>query len=243
MKTLRLITLFLLLCQVVLTQTCVCDYFGLDRPDTIAQNFNPSILDLDGSFIFNAIYNVPKCDEFYFTKIDSKENIYFSKKENGVWQSPQIAPFSNEAFHDADPFFAQDGNRVYFVSSRPINSSDTKYYYNIWYADKEGNVWGQPIVLPEPINTDYQEYFFSISNKGNAYFSSNRPGGLGSFDIYQVKISEDGSMSEPVNFGEPVNTNRYEFDPHISPDESFIIFSINNKDGFSDLYFSYKNEN
>jgi Tol biopolymer transport system component len=39
-----------------------------------------------------------------------------------------------------------------------------------------------------------------------------------------------------------VNTEKYEFDPYISPDESFIIFSINNEQGLSDIYFSYKNE-
>ena len=173
MKTLKLIASFIIVCPIVLAQTSPCDYFGLEKPDTLAQKFNPSILELEGSFIFNAIYNMPKCDEFYFTKIDSKENIYFSKKVNGVWQSPQIAPFSIQAYHDADPFFALDGKRVYFVSSRPTHSSDTKYDYNIWYADKKDTGWSQPIVLPEPINTAYEEYFFSISNKGNAFFASN----------------------------------------------------------------------
>ncbi|MCG8697042.1 MAG: hypothetical protein MI922_03225, partial [Bacteroidales bacterium] len=113
--------------------------------------------------------------------------------------------------------------------------------YNIWYADKIDTGWSAPKALPGPINTAYQEYFFSISNHGNAFFSSNRPGGNGSFDIYQVKISADGTMSKPKNIGAPINTSKYEYDPFISPDETFMVFSIKKK-GNSDIYISFKNE-
>lgn len=235
-------TLTIFISFVAHSQEAPCDYFGLERPDTIPRDFDPEVLSLDGAFIFNGVFSVPNCDEFYFTKIDAKENIYFSKKVNGVWQSPLLASFSHQSYHDADPFFTQDGKRIYFVSSRPIDVSDTKFDYNIWYAERNDKGWDTPVVLPAPINTDDEEYFFSISNKGNAFFASNRPGGIGSFDIYQLQILEDGSMSDPVNLGGPINTNKYEFDPHISLDERFMIFSINNADGFSDLYFSYKNE-
>ena len=240
MKGMNLIAPLFIICQVVWAQTTPCDFFGLEKPGISPQDFNPEILNMEGSFIFNAVFNA-SCDEFYFTKIDAKENIYCSKKVNGVWQSPEMTSFSIERFHDADPFFSADGKRIYFVSSRPTDDSDTQYDYNIWYAERKGDGWGQPVILPHPINTDYEEYFFSISNKGNAYFASNRSGGVGSFDIYQVKIAEDGSMSDPVNVGPPLNTSAYEFDPHISLDENYMVFSINNKDGTSDLYFSYKN--
>ena len=219
------------------------DYFGLEEPGTTPKSFNPSILNLNSSFIFNAIYNIPDCNEFYFTKVELKENIYFSKNVNGAWQPPQLASFSVKDYHDADPFFALEGNRVYFISSRPTHSADKKYDYNIWYADRIETGWGKPIVLPEPINTPYEEYFFSISNKGNAFFASNRPKGYGSFDIYKLKLMPDGSMSDPINIGEPVNTEKYEFDPYISPDESFIIFDSDEHPGGygeDDLYVCFR---
>ena len=242
MKTLLLFTSFVLLCPSLFAQTSPCDYFGLEKPDTEASDFNPEILDMEGSFIFNAVFRMPDCDEFYFTKIDDKENIYWTKRVNGIWQKPHIASFSIQSFHDADPFFTSDGNRVYFVSARPTETADTDYDYNIWYADRNASGWNQPTDLPSPINTEYQEYFFSISDSGNGYFSSNRPGGIGSFDIYKVKISNDGSISDPVNIGGPINTERYEFDPFMSADESLMIFSINNDQGLSDMFFSYKSE-
>lgn len=244
MKFLQIISLFLILCSACFSQTNSIDYFGLTRPINKAKEFNPSILDLNGSFIFNAIYNIPECDEFYFTKLESKENIYYVKKNGKIWASPEIAPFSNRSYHDADPFFTLDGNRVYFVSSRPINSSDTTNDFNIWYTDRNKTGWHEPIVLPDPVNTDNEEYFFSISDNGNAFFASNRSGGFGSFDIYKTKLMQNGNMSKPVNIGGPINTELKEYDPYISPDESFMIFSIQNKPdqfGQSDIYFSYKN--
>lgn len=219
------------------------DYFGLSRPAVVAKSFNPEILSLTGSFVFNAIYNVPRCDEFYFTKVENKENIYFAKRLNGKWTQPEIATFSNSSFHDADPFFALNGSRVYFVSTRPTSLADTKFDYNIWYSDRDKSGWKKPEILPEPINSVYEEFFFSISNSGNAYFASDRPGGFGSFDIYKTQILKDGKMSKPINLGEPINSPHYEYDPYISLDENYMILSIQDRPdriGRSDIYYSFR---
>lgn len=245
MKFTLIIPLFLVLCSACSPHTDSMDYFGLTRPINKAEEFNPTILNFKGSFIFNASYNKPVCDEFYFSKVESKENIYFSKFMDGSWTSPEIASFSSPSYHDADPFFTLEGKRIYFVSSRPVNSLDKINDFNIWYSDRTETGWNDPIALPEPINTDSEEYFFSISDRGNAFFSSNRPGGLGSFDIYKTKILDNGDMSIPVNVGMPVSSEYYEYDPFISPDESFMIYTIINKAegvGGSDIYFSSKNK-
>ncbi|MEM1217735.1 MAG: hypothetical protein AAGH79_02440 [Bacteroidota bacterium] len=239
MKTNTLLVLLLLSAPQMWAQNSSFDYFGLERPGTDPQAFNPSVLEMEGSFIFNAMFT-PDGQEFYYSKIDEKENMYCSKRVNGVWQAPSLAPFSVPEYHDVDPFFARGGDRIYFVSSRPIDAEDTNYDYNIWFADRVGKGWGTPQPLPAPFNTDHQEYFFSISDRGNAFFASNRPGGLGSFDIYQLSILEDGSLTDPVNFSAPVNTAGYEFDPYISPDEQFMLFSIYDQSGTCDLFFSYQ---
>jgi len=136
----------------------------------------------------------------------------------------------------------KDGNRIYFISKRPTHEADKQLDYNIWYADQENGAWAVPKPLPSPINSDeFDEYFFAISDQGNAYFSSNRSGGEGSFDIYTVKVLGENEFSEPQNVGRPISTEKYEFDPYISPDERFIIFSIN-ENGNSSLYVSYKNK-
>ncbi|WP_435625793.1 TolB family protein [Flagellimonas sp.] len=227
--------------QALIGQQNNCPYFDLPIPNEVPQDFNPKVLDLNGSFKFNV--EIKPCDQIYFTTISGNENIYFSKKENGTWSEPKIASFSDPNHSDADPFLTKDGNRIYFISKRPTSPRDENLEWNIWYANNSNGKWTKPQPLPEPINSeDFDEYFFSISDKGNVFFSSNRKGGEGSFDIYTAKILGDLTFSTPQNAGRPLSTEKYEFDPYIAPDESFILFSINEK-GDSDLYVSHKDQN
>ncbi len=230
--------MLIVMCSISTAQENGFSHFGLTKPNSVPQDYNPELLDLNGSFKFNV--EIKKCDEVYFTTIDSKENIYFSKMRNDQWSKPKIASFSDPNYSDADPFLTREGNRIYFISDRPTEPNDKNLDWNIWYANNENEVWTDPKPLPKPVNSDESdEYFFSISDKGNAFFSSNRAGGQGSFDIYTIKVLDNDQFSEPRNVGRPLSTEKYEFDPYISPDENFIIFSIN-ENGNSSLFYSYK---
>ncbi len=82
--------------------------------------------------------------------------------------------------------------------------------------------FGDPIRLPEPINTEFIDFSSSISSDGlELYFSSTRPGG--NFDTW---MSTRGTVDEP--FGEPefaVVGNH----PHLS-DNGLSLF-VNDGDG------------
>jgi len=239
-KNLIITIAILIYCLKINAQKIDCNYFNLPKPELTPQLFNPTILDLNGKFKFNV--ELRSCDEIYFTSIDQKENIYFSKKVNRKWIEPKIASFSSLDYSDADPFLSKDENTIYFISQRPMHKNDENLDWNIWSSNRKNGNWSKPTPLPNPINlNDSNEYFFSISNKGNVFFSSNRKGGNGSFDIYTAKIIGENQFSKPQNLGKPISTKKYEFDPYISPDESFIIFSINEK-GNSSLYFSGKDK-
>ena len=74
-------------------------------------------------------------------------------------------------------------------------------------------------------------------------FTSNRPGGLGGYDLY-YSVFRKGKWSSPVNFGPGINTSSDEYRPVIGyhPDftNNFLMFSSNRpggKGGF-DLYFT-----
>ena len=73
-------------------------------------------------------------------------------------------------------------------------------------------------------------------------FSSNRPGGFGGYDLYYSEFA-NGAWSEPINFGEEINTSDDEFRPVTILVYGFtndlMIFSSNRpggKGGF-DLYY------
>ena len=59
----------------------------------------------------------------YFLKNDPAFNhwtIVVSHEQNGKWSTPEVAPFSGQ-FSDADPFITLDGERLFFISTRPVN--------------------------------------------------------------------------------------------------------------------------
>jgi hypothetical protein len=74
-------------------------------------------------------------------------------------------------------------------------------------------------------------------------FASNRPGGLGGYDLY-YSVFRNGNWSSPVNLGPRINSSSDEFRPVIGygPDftNNYLMFSSNRpggKGGF-DLYFT-----
>ena len=141
-----------------------------------------------------------------------KDIIFSGKKDEDekYWGKGQSAGHEvNSAFHEGSVFMAPDGQSMYFSSQG--HSSIGGYDIFVSYRDKHG-LWGKPINLGAPINTPYDELYFTIAANGKyAYFSSNRAGGKGGMDIYKatfwgtpkkpIVITEDhliASITEPV---------------------------------------------
>jgi len=167
--------------------------------------------------------------------------ILFSEYKKGKWTPPQIAPFSGQAT-DYDPFFSADGSKIFYCSNRGADGK-AKTDYDIWYVEKTGNGWSAPKSAGASVNSAVDEFYPSLATDGTLYFSSNRQGGKGQYDVYRARW-ENGKFSEPENLGDGVNTALTELDNYISPDQKFIVFAgYNRKDdlggGSGDLYISF----
>lgn len=188
-------------------------------------------------------------DEVYFTVQSSNEEvskIAFSKKIKNIWSAPQLVNFSSDS-RDLEPFLTYDGLRLYFASNRLKTENDTNTKdFDIWYVERKDikSAWSKPINVGFPINTEKDEFYPSVTKNGNLYFTCINEKSLGKDDIFVSKW-KDGKYSEPENMGTNINSEGYEFNAYVSPEESFIIFTAyNRKDGYGsgDLYISY-NEN
>jgi len=72
--------------------------------------------------------------------------------------------------------------------------------------DANGNP-GPIVRLPSPINSDYDDFGLVIStDKTNAYFSSNRPGGKGKDDVYKITFNQSTSSSAPTTNSESISS-------------------------------------
>ena len=175
------------------------------------------------------------------TTIMSPKNLFaaiaISHRENGSWSALTIAPFSGE-YQDIEAMFSPEGDHLFFASKRPKPKREGSDW-DIWHTDLIDGKWTTPINVTA-LNSTGDEFYPSIAANGNLYFTSTRDEGLGGEDIYRA-IYENGGYVRIENLGEGVNSKTYEFNAFVAPDESYIIFSSQRRDGEiggGDLYLS-----
>ncbi|HEY3027865.1 MAG TPA: hypothetical protein VGJ55_17080 [Pyrinomonadaceae bacterium] len=104
--------------------------------------------------------------------------------------------------------------------------------------------WSAPVNLGPAINSAFSDQGPAISKNGlSLYFTSNRPGGLGGFDMYvSQRASIDDAWGSPVNLGPTVNTTFDEGNPAFSRDEHLMFFQSKRPGGLGgiDLWVSQR---
>src|SRR6267143_1480834 len=102
--------------------------------------------------------------------------------------------------------------------------------------------WSAPVNLGSTINTTFNEQGPNLSKDGlSLYFGSDRPGGVGSFDLWVARRAcPDCPWEAPENLGPVVNTAASETGPGQSIDGHLLFFTSTRAggQGLSDLYLS-----
>ncbi|XRE43479.1 hypothetical protein ACIVBQ_001683 [Tenacibaculum discolor] len=206
--------------------------------------------------LFNGLPNIrdfsmnKNQNEFYFTVesyLKEYSFIAYSKKVNGEWKKPEMVSFSGQ-YKDLEPFLSPDGLKLFFASNRKSNDSgEVKKDMDIWYVTRKSfsDNWSKPISVGSIVNTSANEFYPSVTEKGDLFFTAEYENSKGKEDIYVSRLV-DGKYTAPVSLGSGVNSDKYEFNAFVAPDESFIIFtSYGRKDdlGRGDLYLSKKGNN
>ena len=137
----------------------------------------------------------------------------------------------NSDYHEATVAISSDGKTMYFTRDNVKRNSKLDYdkkgttHLKIYKANLVGESWEDIIELPfndEVFSTGHPA--LSPDNK-KLYFVSDRDGGIGQTDIYEVDILENNKFSEPKNLGDKINTEGREMFPFISKDSIFYFSS------------------
>ena len=144
----------------------------------------------------------------------------------------------NSSGAEVAPSVSQDGQILIFSSNRSGGRGD----YDLWMStrpDVESD-WGAPVNLGPVVNSSAYDAETWLSPDGLAlFFSSSRPGGMGSYDLYlTTRWSRDAAWSPPVNLGPAINTGSGEGAPSVSPDLKTLYFASNRPGGLGnwDIY-------
>lgn len=133
-------------------------------------------------------------------------NLYYSDLiDSNVWSPLKKFPEPiNTEHNESHATISADGRVMYFTSDRPGGYGGLDIYMSRLSRD---GVWGTAINLGPQVNSRFHEESPHLQANSNLiYFSSNRPGGMGGFDVYRGEILQDSIVTNVQNIGYPINT-------------------------------------
>jgi len=155
------------------------------------------------------------------------------------WGPPQnLGPTVNTEFDDNAAMLSLDGHRLYFTSNRPGGFGGTDLYVSRRHNKRDDFAWQPPVNLGSGVNSfanDFSPFYFEDDETGTVtlYFASNRPGGIGSEDIYASTLQPDETFG-PAVLVEELSSPSLDRHPGIRRD-GLEMFVTSNRPGGSGL--------
>lgn len=162
---------------------------------------------------------------------------------NGWGDAENLGEKLNSDFNDYGPALSPDGQTLYFSSNRidpdayvkpvpknkdqPINQDEAdERSYNLYSATFTKSEFAQATPLVS-LNTKHNEGSPAVSPFDDfVYFTSDRPGGPGGYDLYRTRQVE-GEFQPAILLGDEINTSSHELDPVLSLGGYGLYFASN----------------
>ncbi len=171
-------------------------------------------------------------------KVTGSGDIYYStKRADGKWGGTRALPKPiNSSYFEGSCSLSPDGNTLYFVSE------NKKGYGNadIWKSKRINKTeWAEPENLGPIINSEADEMSVFMHPDGKTlFFASNGHKTMGGYDVFMTQLKQNGTWTEPVNLGYPINTSKNELTFTITADgkKAYITSTKDNGFGGADIY-------
>lgn len=155
-----------------------------------------------------------------------------TRTARGLSEPSSLGETVNSKQGDYYPTLTNRGD-LYFCSRREGGQGG----HDIYRARLVHGRFERPENLGAPINTEYWDFDpFIAPDESYLIFGSDRPGGLGRWDLYISFRTKDGSWSPPRNMGKPINGPGNDLTPMLSPDGRYLFFA-SDRAGSNDIYW------
>jgi outer membrane protein OmpA-like peptidoglycan-associated protein len=166
------------------------------------------------------------------------EDVFISTiTADGTFGVPQsISSVINSRENEGTATISGDGKTLVFTGcGRPGGVGNCDLYI----SHRRGQQWTAPRNLGLLVNSKSWDSQPSLSADGRTlYFSSQRGGGVGGYDIYVSTVGPDGTWGQARNLGAPVNTPGDDLAPFIHASGTTLYYSTNGLPGLgsSDIF-------
>lgn len=160
-------------------------------------------------------------------------DIWFSQRAttDDAWgPSVNLGGVINTEFSDNVPALSRDGHWLFFNSNRPGGFGGGQDIWASWREQTHDDFgWGPPFNLGAGVNTSFVDanpsYF--ENDEGGApllFFTSNRPGGPNTFDMYMSQLAPNGLFGPATRVPELSSSPEAEQRPSVRFDGLEVFF-------------------
>lgn len=161
----------------------------------------------------------------------------------------ELVTYQNEKISRDNIIEVADGSSLAASSL----SGDGEFLYGVWWSEEPGfekphqifravkqadGSWGEMEILGPDVNdeTGMNIYPYVSTDGSRLFFSSNRQGGFGGYDIYMVPLDGEGLPNgRAINLGEQINSKGNERTPYWNPITETLYYSSDGLVGMGGL--------
>jgi Tol biopolymer transport system component len=210
-------------------------YFSQDRSDILVSHLEdgkwltPSIAEFSGKYRDGDPFASPDGLQLFFWStrpLDGRQRrgvaIWVMDRNGAGWSEPRdIGALINGPNGGAGFPAVTSNGTLYFMANR----SDSIGGLDIYDSKRIGGQYARPENLGRVINSVHAELDAYVApDESYIVFTSDRPGGLGTGDLYLSK-RKDGAWTPPQNLGPMINSAGFECCPSVSPDGKHFYFT------------------
>ena len=186
----------------------------------------------DGKYVYYTRNNISKGKQRKDKKGIQNLQLFRATIDSlGNWKNEENLPFNSKDFSAGHPTISSDGHLLYFVSDMPGGFGGADLYKVAINIDGSlGNAENMGALF----NTEGQEMFPWINNKGELFFASNGHIGMGGLDVFVMSLTKNGGYDKLINVGIPINSQNDDFAFTMNNDNVSGYFSSNRIGGKGD---------